>query len=29
LAVLTMGLGIQYLNRTKSSEKNTVTEALL
>ena len=29
LAVLTMGLGIQYLNRTKSSEKHTVTEALL
>ena len=29
LAVLTMGLGIQYLNRTKSSVKNTVTEALL
>ena len=29
LAVLTMGLGIQYLNRTKSSEKHTVPEALL
>ena len=29
LAVLTMGLGIQYLNRTKSSEKHTVREALL
>lgn len=29
LAVLTMGLRIQYLNRTKSSEKHTVTEALL
>ena len=29
LAVLTMGLGIQYLNRTKSSEKHTVTEVLL
>ncbi|MDA8912500.1 DUF1538 domain-containing protein [Pseudomonadales bacterium] len=29
LAVLTMGLGIQYLNRTKPSEKHTVPEALL
>ncbi len=29
LAVLTMGLGIQYLNQTKSSEKHTVPEALL
>jgi hypothetical protein len=29
LAVLTMGLVIQYLNRTKSPENNTVTEALL
>lgn len=29
LAVLTMGLGIQYLNRTKSSKKHTVPEALL
>ncbi|MDA0826164.1 MAG: DUF1538 domain-containing protein [Proteobacteria bacterium] len=29
LAVLTMGFGIQYLNRTKSSEKHTVPEALL
>ena len=29
LAVLTMGLGIQYLNRMKSSEKHTVPEALL
>ncbi|MDC3328054.1 DUF1538 domain-containing protein [Pseudomonadales bacterium] len=29
LAVLTMGLGIQYSNRTKSSEKHTVPEALL
>ena len=29
LAVLTMGLGIQYLNRTKSSENHTVPEALL
>ena len=29
LAVLTMGLGIQYLNRTKSSEKHTVPEAFL
>ena len=29
LAVLTMGLGIQYSNLTKSSEKHTVTEALL
>mgnify|MGYP001358821670 FL=1 len=28
LAVLTMGLVIQYLNRTKSPENNTVTEAL-
>ena len=29
LAVLTMGLGNQYLNRTKPSEKHTVPEALL
>ena len=29
LAVLTMGLGIQYLNLTKPSEKHTVPEALL
>ena len=29
LAVLTMGLGIQYSNLTKSSEKHTVREALL
>ncbi len=29
LAVLTMGLAIQYLNQRKSSEKHTVTEALL
>ena len=29
LAVLTMGLGIQYLNRTKPFEKHTVPEALL
>jgi hypothetical protein len=29
LAVLLMGLAIQYLHRTKSSEKHTVTEALL
>ena len=29
LAVLTMGLGIQYSNLTKSSEKHTVPEALL
>ena len=29
LAVLTMGLIIQFFNRTKSPENNTVTEALL
>jgi len=29
LAVLTMGLAIQYLNKIKSSDKNSVTEALI
>jgi hypothetical protein len=29
LAVLTMGLGIQYLNKVKSPTENSVTEALI